>query len=231
MSAATFAVDLPGAARSQAVSMVDTIEEARTDGYRRGYQAALDELQASAEGERRRRLAELCTALTSAAWAVVGQRQDAMSAAQLQAVHLAVELAEAVVRRELALGRQPAIEALQRALSLVPTGEDLLVRLHPGDVIDVAELQAMVPERQVRVVADESVEPGGCVVDAGPCHVDAQIGPALDRARAVLAGLRPGGEGSSGGAALGGAAPGGEGSGSEGPGGGALALDEAEAQS
>lgn len=191
VSAATFAVELPGGARSQAVSMVDTIEEARAEGYQRGYADARGEMEASAEGERQRRLAQVCDALSQAAGALVGRRAEAVAVAELEVVHLAVELAEAVVRRELALGRQPAVEALQRALSLVPTGEDLLVRLHPGDVLDAAELQALVPDRQVRVVADEAVEPGGCLVDAGPCHIDAQIGPALARARGVLAGLRP----------------------------------------
>ena len=62
------------------------------------------------------------------------------------------------------------------------------------DLLEVPELTALVPDRQVRVVPDEGVEPGGCVVDAGPCHVDAQIGPALARARQLLATLSPASE-------------------------------------
>jgi len=42
------------------------------------------------------------------------------------------------------------------------------------------------PEASVHVIADPSVEAGGCVVEAGPCRIDAQIGPAIERARALL---------------------------------------------
>lgn len=191
VTAATFAVELPGGARAQATSMVDRIDAARAEGYEQGWAAARDELARSADGERRRQTAELVEALTAAAAAVVGDRQRAVSVAQHEVVALAVELAEAVVRRDLAMGSHTAADALHRALSLAPAGEDLLVRLHSSDVVDAGELQALVPDRQVRVLADDTVEPGGCLVEAGPCHIDAQIGPAMARARRLLAGLRP----------------------------------------
>ena len=43
-------------------------------------------------------------------------------------------------------------------------------------------------QNAVEVVGDLRVEPGGCVLEGGECHIDAQIGPALDRVRAALLG-------------------------------------------
>ena len=38
----------------------------------------------------------------------------------------------------------------------------------------------------ITVVADPTVERGGCVMTAGPTRIDAQIQPALDRVRQIL---------------------------------------------
>lgn len=194
---ARLAVDLPGAARGQALSVADRVEAAREEGYQQGRADALAEMSASAEGERRQRLAGLADAVGAAAAAVVAGRQGAVTVAEVEVVTLALELAEVLIGRELSLDRPAVADALHRALRLVPDGEDLVVRLHPDDLAAVPELPSLVPDRQVRLVPDDTVEPGGCVVDAGPCHVDAQMGPALARARELLAGLRPGGDGAS----------------------------------
>ncbi len=189
--AAAFAVELPNEVRGSQTSVPERIEAARAEAYRQGHAAAVAEIAASAEGERRARLNQLAEAITVAARSVAEQRHASVSVAEVEVVELAMELAEAVVQRELAVSRSAATDALERALGLVPSGEDLVVRLNPDDVIDPADLQVLVPDRRVLVVADAGVEIGGCVVDAGPCHVDAQIGPALARARAMIERLHP----------------------------------------
>lgn len=193
--AASFAVQLPVESAGTGTSVADRIEAARAEAYARGRADAAAELAASFEGERRAAVGRLADAVAAAAAKVAEQRRSAVLQAERELVSLAVDLAEALVQHELAVGRSAAVGALERALGLVPSGEDLVVRLHPGDVIDAVDLQGRIPDRQVLVVADPGVEPGGCVVDAGPCHVDAQIGPALARAREVVAQLRPPGRG------------------------------------
>ena len=48
------------------------------------------------------------------------------------------------------------------------------------------DLTAAAQGRQLVVVADPAVEPGGCVAEAAGRQVDAQVGPALARVAAVL---------------------------------------------
>ncbi len=40
--------------------------------------------------------------------------------------------------------------------------------------------------RDLTLVADPGVEPGGCILAVGDSRIDAQLGPALDRVRAAL---------------------------------------------
>jgi flagellar biosynthesis/type III secretory pathway protein FliH len=41
--------------------------------------------------------------------------------------------------------------------------------------------------RPIELVADATVSPGGCVVDAGSCTIDGSVDAALARVREVLA--------------------------------------------
>jgi flagellar assembly protein FliH len=54
--------------------------------------------------------------------------------------------------------------------------------MHPDDVAHLADR----PEPRVTLVGDPAIERGGCVLEAGPTIIDAQLGSALDRARSFL---------------------------------------------
>jgi flagellar assembly protein FliH len=192
-----------GGGTTAVVAVADRAETARAEAYAQGYEAAMSDASASIEATRAAQLGRMSDALVSAASALAGARAEMVKVVEAEAVQLAFDLAEAIVRRELTLSSCVSVEAVTRAIGLVPSGEDVLVRVHPGDAPDPADLQALLPEASVRVVADPAVEAGGCVVEAGPCRIDAQIGPAIERARALLREMTEGhgapGSGSSGG--------------------------------
>lgn len=121
------------------------------------------------------------------------ERRDAVTVAEVEraAIELAVELAAELVGRELAVTEQPVLDALQRTASLLPTRGDPIVRVHPDDATTAEQVVASESARwtaTARVLADDSVEPGGCVVEVGPCRIDGQVSAAIDRMRAVLVG-------------------------------------------
>ena len=191
VSSAAFLVDVPGKGhQGSGNGLQDMIDAARQAGRDEGYRAAMEELAAAEASARSVQLRRVADALVSAAASVHEARVEAVQMGAAEAAELAYELTEAFLQRELNIGR-PHIEALARALQLVPDEDDLVVRLHPNDVLAPEELKDMIPEANVRVVADPRVESGGCVVVAGPCRIDAQIGAALERARRVLAELYP----------------------------------------
>jgi flagellar assembly protein FliH len=166
---------------------VDPFEASRQAGYDEGYRAARTELEAAnasaTEADRRR----VRSALAAAAAAVARTRVEAVGTLTNDAVSLAVELAQLFLQRELTLSDSVDVEAVARALSLAPAGEDLVVRLHPDHAVELAEIEALAPGVTVKMIEDLAIERGGCVLEVGPCRIDAQVGPAMERARAVLA--------------------------------------------
>lgn len=102
-------------------------------------------------------------------------------------VDAALALAAAVLGRELAVAASPGRDALLRALTEAPDEGRLVARLHPTDVelLDLDGIQSA-ENRRIEVVADPSVEPGGCLLDTPTGRVDALLSTALARAAEVL---------------------------------------------
>jgi flagellar assembly protein FliH len=188
----TFGVQAPETNGRSSAPTADPFAAGCAAGFQEGFQAGLADAAAGDEAALSARAARLSDALIAAAASARSQRAAAVAQAEQEAVELAFELAEALLGREISLSPSLSIDAVKRAVALVPKGEDLVVSLHPGDVITPEELQALVGDASVKVVHDPHVEVGGCVVEAGPCRIDAQVGPAMERARALIDSVGPG---------------------------------------
>lgn len=159
--------------------------DARSDGLR----AARDEVdRVIADHDiARRALERAATALTQAAEDLASRDSALTDQLHDAAVRLAVGIAEELIGRELRACDDAVVDAVARAARLLPDRGSVELRVHPDDIaaaVPAAERAGL--EHRAEVVADDLVEPGGCVAVAGPLRVDSQIGPALDRVRAAL---------------------------------------------
>ena len=101
-------------------------------------------------------------------------------------IGMVLTLIEDLLGRELALADSPVLDAVRRALALVPADSPAVVRVHPDDLAEIpAEALAELPD-SVRVVGDADIERAGAVAETGPRRIDAQLMAALDRVQAVL---------------------------------------------
>jgi flagellar assembly protein FliH len=175
-------------------------EEARREGWAAGHAEGLvaaEQVVTAAERAAEERLAavqirwERRLASATAAMGAAVEQLDATAApvvdelrdSILDAVLL---LVGDLLGRELAMASSPGLDALQRALTLCPTDVPIVVRLHPDDLAEVPpEALAELPPA-VTVVGDDAVERAGALAEAGTQRVDAQLGAALERVRAVL---------------------------------------------
>lgn len=183
------------------------IEAGYREGLERGVQEGFAEgvaqgiAQAQANETTRQAGAESALhALAVAADALHARQTAAVAAVEAELVDTAMALAEALLGRELVDPADATRAALQRALALAPPDATVTAVLHPDDLAALAPhgsgARAMTWEdpvtgRQVQLASDERVERGGCVADAGDTHIDAQLGPAIARVRAALAGGDP----------------------------------------
>jgi flagellar assembly protein FliH len=193
--AAALASDLAPTSAGGFTGMVDRnlVEkvkaEARQEGFATGYAEGLDKAQHAADAahaEAERRIRQACAALLTAAGALAERQAIGLSDMEDEIAEIAFELATALVGHELAAAEAPGRDAVARAISLAPAKAAITVRLHPDDVAVIGDPDQLAPGRDLTIIPDPRVEPGGCIADAGGSHIDAQLSTATERVRQAL---------------------------------------------
>jgi flagellar assembly protein FliH len=155
------------------------------EGYQLGNQRAADDALAAAT-EREARLRDALSALTTAAAECNARQSAAIDDIQETIVDAIFDLAQTLLGRELSHTRTPGRDALRRALDMAVNHGPATARLNPDDIDTVGDLAVLAPGRVITIVPDPSIEPGGCILEAGSARVDAQLGTALGRAKRAL---------------------------------------------
>ncbi|MBN1587982.1 MAG: hypothetical protein JW888_00540 [Pirellulales bacterium] len=128
--------------------------------------------------------------LTSAIEAVVQEIQDAKQAWlnhwEKNAVHVAISIAERLIRRSLDTHPDVPLTLVREALELAVGNDEIRVYLNPTDLqtlgVRVDEIaKELVGLGSVEVVADEGVSPGGCRVNTCFGVIDQQFETQLAR--------------------------------------------------
>jgi flagellar assembly protein FliH len=159
------------------------------DGYGAGMAEGLAAGRAALAAESAAHAARLESVIRSLDEAAADlRRRQALELAGLEdtLARTAVDLASAIIGRELQVAASPGADALARAMGLVPAGATATARLHPADAALITD-----GPTGVTFIADPAVESGGCILEVGDSRIDAQLGSALDRVRAALLGDRP----------------------------------------
>jgi flagellar assembly protein FliH len=119
--------------------------------------------------------------------------------ARSDALELALLLARRIVEGELQTNVEPLFGIVRSVVRRVGESRRATVRLSPGDAARVeqgghGQLFSGISIGQVDVVADPSLSPGDCMVDADFGTVDARLDTRLDELRRLLDEAAAGGE-------------------------------------
>lgn len=100
--------------------------------------------------------------------------------AERDVVRLALEVAKKVVHREVQVDREIVQTLIKVALNHVAVKSAVTIRLHPADYEFVSgERRASMPadesEREITLLADKSIERGGCLIETECGDIDARI--------------------------------------------------------
>lgn len=128
-------------------------------------------------------------ALAQTAAVVAGQQAPEVAEVLAAVQRAAVQLAEAVLARELRPGADSAHAILERALALPADAGLHTVRVSPvdlGNVTTVLDGRGVCLPAGVRLIADPALAAGDVVSEAAGVVLDGRIRTALDRARAAL---------------------------------------------
>jgi flagellar biosynthesis/type III secretory pathway protein FliH len=167
-----------GDARVAPRAIVDAREEAERiladahDRANRLRDEQLAELRAEAREEARIELAEAHLGLERA-------RQGVLRDAEASVVDLALAVAKRVIGQELSTHPDRVRALVREALDRVRRATHVRVRVHPEDAAELAV-------EGIEVVADASIERGGCIVQSDLGDVDARLDVRLDALRRAL---------------------------------------------
>jgi len=205
------AFDVPGGTEGTA----KVREAARAAGYAEGWAAGMRQAASRAAAERavEREMADLSarnaelarvTALQRVESAVLAaarrlqDREDPHVGALADTVlELALDLAGAVLDRELSLMESPVLDAVQRALRPLDPAQPVTVRVHPEDLVvltgeglksSAAGAETRSVTAPVTFVPDRTLQPGDAVAQQGDTQVDARLRASVTRALDALVG-------------------------------------------
>jgi flagellar assembly protein FliH len=179
------------------------IKQARSAGYTAGWAHGLREARDTARSSRERineesrrvaaqrkvSLERATHAVLTAAAALELRNGPAVVALEDAVVDAAIELAQALLGRELSTVDAPGRDALARVLALVPAGSVVRVRMCPMDhaaLVAADGDERVLDGRTVTLVADPALEPGDAVADHELATVDARLSTAVARLRREL---------------------------------------------
>lgn len=176
--------DPAGYARGHAAGYAAGLTRAAAEAVARDEQrrAEHDAVVAAARARTERAVA----ALEAAAQHLMARTAPVLADADAHLVAAAVDLAEAILVRELSDAPDAARAALARALSAPDRAGVVTVRMHPEDALVVASEGQPSGVTGVTVVPDPSLGRGDAVAVYPDGELDARIGSALDRARTAL---------------------------------------------
>lgn len=113
------------------------------------------------------------------------QTQELFNELAAGTVDLALQIAAAVVQRELACASDPGADAIARCLQLAPDAGAIVARLHPDDAATFSGVVAA-SGRELAVVADPGVAIGDAVVTVNDTTIESCLADAMQRVAEVL---------------------------------------------
>jgi flagellar assembly protein FliH len=151
-----------------------------------GRAAALEAADEVLEEKVGGRLNTLAAALNQAIERIEVARADWLRHWERTAVRVATSIASRIIRREVQLAPEITLALVREALELAAGSADIQLRLHPQDLSalgpHVTQLAAELARLgRPEIVADFSIEPGGCRIDTRHGSIDQQFASQLAR--------------------------------------------------
>lgn len=124
---------------------------------------------------------------------LAAQLRSFAASIERDAFQFALAVASRIVKKEVELDADTVVRQVREALHRVVGVESIRVRVHPDDeaVIRAARgalLGSVDSIREVAVETDESIDPGGCIIESASGNVDARIATQLRQVESALFG-------------------------------------------
>jgi flagellar biosynthesis/type III secretory pathway protein FliH len=161
------------------------VQEARAKGYRDGKEEGAKEAMIQATKAAKQEVAAAVSAFKNVADKVDSLRHTLFHDNEKELLGLVLGVTRLVLNQEISTDKRLVLEQIRRAAKIVGEADEVLVKLNPLDQkIAKDHVEELVPEGRsmsFKIVADKSVEVGGCVIECDRGTVDARISTQMKR--------------------------------------------------
>jgi len=168
------------------------LKDIEDEAYQRGWQAGSQDGRNHAEEEYQIRLQEAQNLLDKAA----EERHSIIAGSEDEIVQLAVTVARKIISHELAVNPDTIVDIVKRAIDKTSDREELTVWVNPENLESTISAQEDISLsskgiRKLKILADATVAPGGCVVETQNGTVDARVERQLSEIEQALMEVGP----------------------------------------
>ncbi len=169
--------------------------EAKDAGLRDAMKVADAEIEKRAcifaEQKAAEKLNTLLPAMQQASAAVMREYDCWLAKWQTAAVRLSVAIAEKLIRHRLTVQPELATKMIFEALQLAAGNAHIELRLNPRDLELLGDhgqqvVRSLSSGSDVNLVPDDSIDPGGCLIETQDGRIDAQLDAMLERIASEL---------------------------------------------
>ena len=123
--------------------------------------------------------------LNHVAETLLEKREAILREAEEMIVQLAVSVAKTILHREVQLDPKVIKAVAKESLKLVEGRKRVSIKIHPSDSNELKELEKDILSttqaiKDLDIIEDDSVNPGGCIIETDSGIVDAQLNTQLD---------------------------------------------------
>jgi len=157
------------AIRPQTVEEIEALQkqaydEARKAGHEAGLQEGLAEMSSQAK-----KLQAMFNFLQH-------PLQELDKQVEHQLTDLAILLAKQLLEKESKLDASHILNLVHNSLEYLPVkSRDIQVRLHADDIALLNQAEININEQSWSCVADNTITPGGCVIESNASHIDSSV--------------------------------------------------------
>jgi flagellar assembly protein FliH len=167
-------------AQAEAERCLVAAQERATAMEAEGYRVGLSRGEEAARAATQAQFASLLASLHKATEECARLRQDILQQAEADVVALAFHVARKIIQHEATCNPDILAATVRRALSRITDRERVVVRVNPADLQRALQLKedllyTVEGLRHLSVEGDDTVCPGGCLVDATCGEIDARL--------------------------------------------------------
>lgn len=156
------------------------VSRIRQEAYLQGQQAAQEHALSELKPYLDNNLETLSSAMAQAIETIVETKHTWLREWETQAVHMAIQIAERVIRREIKRTPDISLQLIQETLELATGCSNVVLHLHPKDFEVLGDRIEQLTSRinslgTVEVVSDDQTSRGGCLVKTQFGSIDQQI--------------------------------------------------------